>query len=890
MSRNARSGIAVALSLAVLLFAAGCRHRSGTRTTVETGGGIFTTDNFPGAPVQNGNVADDQRGMSPSGEDYDYIQGCFPNGDRGTALVVFKMLSGQSYVTYYDGESWTPPVILAATDCVLDTVQENVFVAWINTEGHPSGDAQNRDGDAVILWRAEDADGDGAADADDVNMCLWMTYFNVRQHDSIGDRYGFQEFASRLNDRDMDGEDVQCFGVVSDGLQGEARWNFSGYDARWGDATTSIEVVWHQREDNDGSPGFEDRAMHARRLILDSAIGDDLPLVTGAGVGPDVRLPVNPLGASDSGISSGETQVDFFFTSYNNTLFFRLAADNTGAFIDDPSAELEDSHPGSTSGIFDGVNAGVDQVIESLTFDPATGTPSSPVVLHAVTPDSTDALANDASIAPGDFGFQHFPTGLCYGSDEGLAALVIVTLEFDQDADGAFDAVNSGRLALSEVSESTGAMLSHTLLGADDPAVNDTPEMGAARGVLGRNGDYLVAVWVARSSDGASNDRAIFAANYVTTRIAEDGSYPALPAVAMSLSPVVPVNPDLDGSSAFFWAFQQGLGYVCGIQSDPDVVNLMYEHGDPTYDEIFVARLTAGPGLPASLAVAVTSVDIEDNDVGWRGNNTIGELNEAGRGWTCIDSGSGGNALVVYDKDVIAGAGEEHHYFSKLMGPGSAVVRVDSGIAELQARSYSIFLVGTPAGSDIRVFDPVSGEDSDARANPLQAAHTFFLETDSIPVPGIGASLRTRRFNPSSAATFGESWTPSAGSTFEPAFEVDVPEFSTASNVNTPDLRKVFRCGTELGFYFRQAGRIYYQEFDGGAGLGEAGWHNEGGVSDPFLVDDDSDEQTANVDAPAVASRNSCCDLPGAMQFWGTKPFGSSHIRLHVRVRDGGNN
>ena len=87
--------VAVVLGLCVMA-TAGCRRkRSGTTNIF--GSSIFTTDNFPGGAVQDGNVGDDQRAMSNAGVDVNDVR-VFFNGDRRieySELVAFITYLGQ---------------------------------------------------------------------------------------------------------------------------------------------------------------------------------------------------------------------------------------------------------------------------------------------------------------------------------------------------------------------------------------------------------------------------------------------------------------------------------------------------------------------------------------------------------------------------------------------------------------------------------------------------------------------------------------------------------------------------------------------------------------------------------------------------------------------------
>src|SRR5687768_5815623 len=103
--------------LVIACAAPGCSRRRSNSTLVNDGSDIFTTDSFPGAPVQDHNVADDQRAMSNSGDTAFGLR-VFVNGSRGQVIAVYSDLDGHIYAHHYDGETWTPPVSLSALDYV----------------------------------------------------------------------------------------------------------------------------------------------------------------------------------------------------------------------------------------------------------------------------------------------------------------------------------------------------------------------------------------------------------------------------------------------------------------------------------------------------------------------------------------------------------------------------------------------------------------------------------------------------------------------------------------------------------------------------------------------------------------------------------------------------
>jgi hypothetical protein len=229
------------------LATAGCKRKKSNHTTIISGSDIFTTDNFPGAGVQTNNVADDQRAMSTSGQNFGGNLQVFWNGSRGQAIVSYRGNSGSSssgggaVVHYFNGETFTPPVGLRCIDSqdALTGYRNNVqAVAWLNTENHASEAAQARNGDAMIFWTTR-RDFASAPPADDTNRALFMTYFDVSFSEDISHQYGFSNEANtqRIDAQDELDEDVISVGLLSDGLCGQATWFdiFSDAEYSWGD-------------------------------------------------------------------------------------------------------------------------------------------------------------------------------------------------------------------------------------------------------------------------------------------------------------------------------------------------------------------------------------------------------------------------------------------------------------------------------------------------------------------------------------------------------------------------------------------------------------------------------------------------------------------------------
>ncbi|MCE9582807.1 MAG: hypothetical protein K8T20_09965 [Planctomycetes bacterium] len=884
-----KSSLGPALLLMLVALAAGCRKKSSHTTVLAGDDDIFTTDDFPGAPVQNGNVADDGRAMSPAGENYSQL-GCVFNGDRGTAIALFFTEASDPtkpehlYATHYDGETWTPPVSLAAADGqpIEFKFAMNAVVAFLNTANHPDPEARERDGDAVIGWIGRDLDQDGAATADDVNSGIYTSYFNVSERDNAALNHGFQLLADRISTEDEDGENVGGVGIISDGVCGEARSVVGTFQYRYGDDTTGLALVWSQQENNDSlTPGAEDTSLRAVIFNLGQDGDTEAPLTPGS----DTRVPILGFGASDSGLGSEETLVSSTFHTYNNFLIMRVASnDQVGSDV-----IMNNNPPLSLSGPMLGfgnpmAKDGDDITLQVVRFDLLGGTMSPPSSLGN-TPDSTDAFeSNDEFI----FSFPH----AIYGDDEGLAQLLVFHVVLLADADALTDFGSmfaDGELFATGVDLTTGAATSSVILDEEDPAIFDTVLPSSVDTRISRNGDFIWVAWTEADSDGAFDDQALRVAQFATTRLNEDGSIPAaIPQVSSRCSPTTTLSTDIDGFDVDWFMFQGGLGYVCGAQSDPDVMNLFFEHSDGTEDVIHHARLTADFGAPVTPAFTVGVLEtFEDTEMSYSGVVQPSD----GKSFVATDAGEGGEALCAYRRDADPTAGIDFRAFARRTGSGSGAVEIDSALTTRQVVPASLRLLGTPAGSEIGVFDPVTGEDSEARPHGWTRVHVLFFESNTSENSGQGYALRTRVFlaDGDSATPFGDRFSPSAGTAFAAPTEISLP-FGDPDIAFDAEILGLGTGGDAAGVWFTEQGHVYYQEYDDSRrGDGSSGWIEADGVSDPALADDDSPIElespfpTVAVLAPACG----CDTLHHAMVFWVKElDAGSGHGRLQVRVRE----
>ncbi|NUN49398.1 MAG: hypothetical protein HUU15_11280 [Candidatus Brocadiae bacterium] len=876
--RRHRTWLAVIAVLCALV-ASGCKRKTRNRiiTLEETRTtDFFNSDSFPGSSVQTHNVADDRRAFSVPDESPDMLtlKVTF-NGDRGSAIVTYTTLAASTglYAHYYDGDVFTPPVALRAIDTTyVSLAPRQVVHAFLNTKNHDDDDARDRNGDALIAWAAEDVDQDGAPTADGVNRALFVTYFDESDADEIDRRFGFQEFATRVDAQDEAGENVGTFGIATDGLCGAARWGaVSAY--QYGDETTAIELFWTQNENNDGVPGIDDIALYSVRFDPGEDLDDDLPLT------PQrlTRLSIATLGASDAGTSSEETFLDSALQSYNNVLLFRMAANNlTGA----------DDLPGGGIWGTPFLTNGTDVVFQTIAFDLETGSISPASVIHPVVPSATDAIENAAEpIAL--VSVTGPPPGL-YGSDEGLATMVFVflTLTNDPDLEVDFgDLANDGRVTLAEISEADGSLLGIALLDVEDPDISDSPDPGAISVVLSRNGDYLWAAWLETLDSGGTDEAMLWAAQYQTTRIGEDDVFPLPPALAGTVSAPFPLLTDVDGSPVVWFCFQDCLGYICGVQSNPDVMNVFAMRVEGAADVIHQVRLVADVDMdPPGCTPAVTASVLETFSLGDQPG--AGPLNTPRHNFNAVDNGDDGHVLAVYRRDIDP-VGTDFRLFAENGGteaPG--VLEIDSVVTYRQVPLQPLTLVCVPPGSSIGEYDSVDDSDDGERAHGARWIHILFLEDSSTEDSPNGDQLRTRAFfAEEDDLIFADRFTPSASpAEFEAPFDLGLPNLDTFGP-DQPTVVGIEVEGDVVGVWFTQSEHVYFTAHDGESNDGETGWYNTDGISDPALVDDDTTFELPEV--PRFFAPSCTCEgLDRAMVFWTKETDGFSGRRMFVRVLD----
>jgi len=876
--------IAVVLALCTIV-TAGCRRKSSKgNTTINNGSDIFTTDSFPGDSVQSGNVSDDKRAFSNADSDFNWNLRVTTNGDRGTAMCTYEIDEGgvqnQIFAHYYNGSTWTPPVELSAFD--VDINSENgtdigaIVHAFINTQDHDSDFARQRDGDCLIFWQRDDVDTGVAFDEE--NQCLFVTYFDVSESGRPSARYGFQQFAARINSQDEGGEDVTDFGVVTDGLCGQARFGDGDPEYSYGDQTTSIEVFWRQLESNDvvDTQVIQDASPYTARFDLTTSIGQEFPIPPSL----ETRLSVATFGVSDSGLTSGQSGVDDKFLVYNGNLFWRGSADvaggtGTGSGFDDFDSES--------------ITPDRDVTLQFVQFDLATAAITATAHLQLVTPVASpaDGDENNAEFLRDGF------TQSIYGADEGLTNTVIFSVQLTESLTGFGVLTNSSHLNITTISDSTGAIIENAGFGVDTATDTDNVTESAVATRISRNGDYIWVVWNQDFDLTAGNDsiQCLRATEYQTTRLPSDGVLIAPNAFATSLSSVFTIaTPSGATGDVDLWGFQSDLGYICGAQSNPDIMSVYFSFmADAGSDTIYQAELESSVILGAPTAFVSAFESFED------GQHTFGatfEVSDGDFGFNMTDSGEDGYLFAAYQDDVDGTGIYDGRVFAERTGIDNpaGTSEIDSGVNfRIFGTFNSISFISTPRGNEIGEYDPIDAEDDDQRWHGNQNVHVWFYEPEGTEDDGMGDAIRTRVYqvgadNP----TFGEDFVPSAGAgaLYEFMFDLDLPFINPNNGASDIDYAVA---GNTVGFWFEELGHIYYQEYNDNS-QNDLGWRNIDGESDPALVDDDT---TIEVDSVQRFFTSSCVcdDLDGAMIFWVKQLDDNSNSeRLQVRIRNGGNN
>jgi hypothetical protein len=891
--------LAVVLSACVLA-AAGCRRKSSDGDTIVSNG-IFTTDNFPGASVQDGNVSDDKRAFSISGDSFSGGLVCTHNGDRGTIMVTYRV-DEQIFAHYFDGSTWTIGVALRHFDTYVGTTDANEIVhAFVNTSNDGRSDAEDRDGDCLIFWNALDFDTDGGSGGDEENQCEYVTYFDVTHVAEADLNHGFDIDplepgffeAQRVSSLEFAGEDVLFQGIATEGLCGEARWIDGGHEYSYGDDTISIYVFYHQNEEK--SVGVFDETTQASEFDLDLVVDEEFPLLHET----DVELALVTNGASDSGVDSQESCVGEEYFSYNNILGYRVRTLDGSGSTTVPAFRLN---------VYAGLD--VDVSVQYTHCDPTVYVTRS---MNANDGFDSDAVSVDdlnSDFTRTDDSFLSGTGRGVWGRDEGLSALVVFFSEiYDPDNTiapaWAGDGVEGG-VVIAEIDEDLGTLLNDaeaSFLPFDEIGVVNTTDPILNHGQISRNGDYIWFSYFRINGLGTFDEYNLELVYYQTTRLDSDGLPVGLPLLSASMGAPFVFDPE-DGHPYNGWGmFQSNLGYRCGIQSDAQEMCYFWTLGDAATGDslVYYSRLTADVDGVVGAETASAATLLIDEDVS--GYHSFSFTVDAHLTFNATDAGQDGDFLYTftYDDNDVNGLSDTYVAVGRIGVTSAAPIELGSGVFERHA-AYADFsrpleMVATPPGTDIGAWDVSNSQYDGAAHHGAEFVHCFFgeAETSSYPFSGpnttTGWALRTRVYDTDlSGGTFGDDFTPNAGTAFIKPFDIDLP-FTDPDTSDDADVESVLICENRVGIVFTENEHLYWQECTPGGD--SVGWRVEEGsdeltdsISDPALIDDDNSIQLESV-IDVCSPSCTCCDLPGTAIFW-TKVLDDNNndSRLQVRIVD----
>jgi hypothetical protein len=361
---------------------------------------------------------------------------------------------------------------------------------------------------------------------------------------------------------------------------------------------------------------------------------------------------------------------------------------------------------------------------------------------------------------------------------------------------------------------------------------------------------------------------------------------------------------DIDGEAVNWFAFQDGLGYVCGAQSDPDEMQIFMEQSSGTFDEVDQAELFADIVPPGAVPGFVTSI-AEVSNPGENGDYADGSLNNSGFTFKGTDGGEVGDVFFVYREDIDI-VGDDFRCSTESDGAVGGFAFIDSFVSFRQIPFQAFTFINLPPGEEVGFFNVVDLTDDQERTHANQFVHVIFLEDSVSENDVLADAIRTRQYNcGDTGETYIESFVPEAGGIYFDPFQLSMDNTVPATGSGAPFVVTTGRAGSTAAVWFYQEQHLWYQESDtDGGGIG---WRLADDDDDdldndvitpagePFLIDDHDDGGGISVSffgpggSIAVFQAGCTCDtISCAISFWLTDPATSAvttYERLRVRVR-----
>ena len=867
-----------------LALAAGCSD-SGDKIVK----GVPLAGKFPGNDVADNNLASDGLALSENG--MSVIDGPRPfyssTGNRGITLYLTTTNSGTPSVTlwavYWDGKKLYPPVEVKlrgspnnAASPQNDDKQGANIGAFDLQEAivmfyEPGSESANRDtsrrGDAVILFRQYDVD-DAPIQAPSVenqNIRLWWLYHDMSMANDASMAHGFGTWdtsgteplfrpgyadivdsddgdnigdTSEVVDNNEQDDNVLAFGVVSDGVRGQALWADGGGFAQLEDFSDYLVATWVQLDEVDNQAGTDDIFdLHLWQTRFDIT-AEPPQFAVPARIDPSTNTLEGTAPATDDSL----TLVFPIISTYENSILYSVIEDIFG----DADEAYQYNHytgdatNGFTSGSF---------FSNSVQFSP----------LH----DTTDGFGSEGFLVLGGTA----PLWQMYGRDHGLSNLVI------------FSTYNIGDPANDDDVDLFVSRFDYTATtgsGAHNPGQDTTQadETGAMplneRDVdywetrISRDSDYILIAYIQEDLGGLEELRL---RRFTTDEI---GGTPVSGPITSAIGATVAGSDDAATGAVEAFSFQgelanpflppsEGKG-VTGvergaIQSDNLIMHLAYEENDDAVtmvDQVHIVQFEYQPS-GAGLARRAPMDDFPDGSLTSGGPNALEGIVRV------LDDGDGG-VVTYYSRD--------RNFKDPMLAPAPTLSarRFDGTTMTTRVDLNSPGLNLDPGN-----FTALTAGDGD----PAGDWHLLFFGEDRLATfqgtPVSSIANRFRRFPKLQA-----------GDPFDPMSYSEIQTVDANLPIDSDVFAGTFQGSTSnVGIYIEQGGHIYYNEYNAQKNT----WLD----ASEHIVDNDSSNDAIS---PAVSNYRSFVppdsassgELSKAITWWLRLDL-DGDLRLHARVR-----
>jgi hypothetical protein len=918
-------GIGAAAVLTAGVLAIGCSDDSGGDTII--GGGLQTTDNFPGSTIAENNVADDARAFSNQEQTFNFDQQIFWNVSNGQAIMMFSTTAVSNgntllYAAHWTGSSWSRPVQIRGRD--FDNTP-NVFqdpsssvgtfrVVWLNTATTAAGspEAAARHGDAVLLYTADDLApnvGVGGTTDEDATTRLWMTYFDVSAATAPASgtiQGGFNTEAITVDDEliitgALNDPSVSTVAVVSDSLRCAHEQGTGTVAIDSGEPTTFLEIVYAKQESSTTGVRYHGKAIigDAPTNDLDSLLDAEETLTGGVALSAagdsvnDGVVALNDLLFWQANITSG--------TEPNETIVTVTRFDGDGVLdqellgpnpIDNDSSDIVNMPAAADVYGADHGLASTDVVFTTSGFitdnAPTAGDTADDVDLYVA------RIDNDATLAVERAQIDNFADTITT-TNPILVGVDISNVQTRMNRTGQDVFILFNQASTDAATDSTGAgnqvdellyvTVFQTRRVAPAPGTTVTPardildsvyddDTGTATVFEPLTVPSLVSTGTVATGDEAEVTEADFQIELVTGQ------------AQSQLGTNAPASCELG----------------CAIQSNANRVNFSYQQlvdngtsGGTGVDE---ERLYNNGVIVVNGATATDNPDLDlvdttaqivatrDIDYGQEFTPLMADAGDVSRDATGAPTGDSGRAVTFYrlnqinpTDDSATGSFLETRAFVEELGQSELLSTDD-------VREFGQVQDGFRA-----ITVPVNENVASAPHHAGTTLHVFFAENeDNGPASRIATrSMNKGAINDNDPANddLADRFTPNlvGGTTPEAPVFIDNPTEGDLFTLGGGDLT-VLRTGSTVGVYFDEDATIYYTDTASDA----RGWDTETGISAPQVVNNEIGlGLTPRVQQYVVVARPECDNLDRSMVLFDVidlQQFVTGVRRLQVRVHN----